>query len=73
MVTCDEDLAGQVFIGREELRVRSIGHCALLEENAMHLGKEADVSAHVLDISGEKEDSTAWVIGHRSRLECHTN
>ena len=55
MITCDEDLAGQVFIAREELRVRSIGHCALLEENAMHQGKEADVSAHVLDLSGEKK------------------
>ena len=29
-------------------------HCALLEEDAMHLGTEADVSAHVLDISGKK-------------------
>ena len=34
--------------------MRSIGHCALLEEDAMRLGTEADVSAHVLDISGKK-------------------
>ena len=34
--------------------MRSIGHCAMLEEDAMHLGTEADVSAHVLDISGKK-------------------
>ena len=52
MITCDEDLAGQIYVGREELKVRSIGHCAMLEEGAMHLGTEADVSAHVLDISG---------------------
>ena len=26
----------------------------MLEEDAMHLGTEADVSAHVVDISGEK-------------------
>ena len=26
----------------------------MLEEDAMHLGTEADVSAHVLDISGKK-------------------
>ena len=32
----------------------SIGHCAMLEENAMHLGTEADISAHVLDINGRK-------------------
>ena len=54
MITCDEDLAGQIYVGREELKVRSIGHCAMLEEEAMHIGTEADVSAHVLDISGKK-------------------
>ena len=26
----------------------------MLEEDAMHIGTEADVSAHVLDISGKK-------------------
>ena len=54
MITYDEDLAGQIYVGREELKVRSIGHCAMLEEDAMHIGTEADVSAHVLDISGRK-------------------
>ena len=53
MIKCDEDAAGQIYLGREELTVRSIGHCAMLEEDAMHLGTEADVSAHVLDISGK--------------------
>ena len=52
MTTCDQDLAGQIYVGKEELKVRSIGHCAMLEEDAMHIGTEADVSAHVLDISG---------------------
>ena len=54
MITCDEDLARQIYVCREELKVRSIGHCAMLEEDAMHIGTEADVSAHVLDISGKK-------------------
>ena len=54
MTTCDEDLAGQIYVGREELKVRSNGHCAMLEEDSMHLGTEADVSAHVLDMSGRK-------------------
>ena len=54
MITCDEDLAGQIYAGREELKVRLIGHCAMLEEDAIHLRWEADVSAHVLDISGKK-------------------
>ena len=54
MITCDEDLVGQIYVGKEELKVRSIGHCAMLEEGAMHIGTEADKSAHVLDISGKK-------------------
>ena len=52
MITCDEDLIGQIYVGKEELKVRSIGHCAMLEEDAMHIGTEADVTGHVLDISG---------------------
>ena len=43
MITCDEDLAGQIYVGREELKVRSIGHCAMLEDVAMHIGTESDV------------------------------
>ena len=54
MITCDEDLAGQIYVGKEDLKVRSIGHCAMLEEDEMHIGMEADLSAHVLDISGKK-------------------
>ena len=54
MITCDEDIAGKIYVGRKELKMRSIGHCTMLEEGAMHLGAEADVSAHLLDISGKK-------------------
>ena len=54
MITSDEDLVGQIYVGREELKVRSIGHCAKLEEDAMHIGTETDVSAHVLDLNGKK-------------------
>ena len=54
MITCADDLAVQIFVGREELKVRSIGHCAMLGEDAMHLDTEADVSTHVLDINGKK-------------------
>ena len=32
----------------------SIEHCAMLEEDAVHLGTEADVSVHVPDIKGKK-------------------
>ena len=68
----DEYLAGQIYVGREELKMRSIGHFAMLEEDAMHLGTGADVSAHVLDISGKK-DTNEWVVGHGSSLECNIN
>ena len=46
-ITCDCDLARQIFVSREEFKVRSIGNCAMLEEDALHLRTEADVSAHV--------------------------
>ena len=39
MITCDEDLAGQIYVGKEELKVRSIGHCAILEEDASTSGR----------------------------------
>ena len=52
MITCDEDIAGQIYVVREELKVRSIGHSAMLEEDAS--GTEANVSAHVLDLSAKK-------------------
>ena len=48
MMTCE----GHIFEGREELKVRSIGYCAKLDEYAMHLVTEAEVSAHVLDTNG---------------------
>ena len=54
LITCDKNLAGQIYLGRDELKVRSIGHCAMLEGDAIHLGPEADVSAHVADINGRK-------------------
>ena len=54
IIKCDEDLAGQIYVGREELKVRSIGHCVMLDEYAMYIGTEVDVSAHVLDISGKR-------------------
>ena len=54
LITCDKDLTGQIYIGWKEIKVRSIGHCAMLEDDAMHLGTEADISAHVLNIRGRK-------------------
>ena len=59
----EQDLAGQISVGREELKLISNWgrtkieinrHCAILEEDAMRLATEAGVSAHVLDISEKK-------------------
>ena len=41
---------GRIYIGREELKVRRIGHNAMLEQDAVHIGWEADLAAHVLDV-----------------------
>ena len=32
------DQIGQIYIGQEELKVRRIGHNAMLEQDAVHIG-----------------------------------
>ena len=54
MTTCDAVLTGQIYVGREELKVRSIWPCAMLEEDGLLLGTEADASGYDLNISGKK-------------------
>ena len=41
-------------MGQEELKVRRIGHDAMMEQDAVHIGYEADVTAHLLDTNGKK-------------------
>ena len=53
-VTTDSDQMGQIFLGQEELKVRRIGHDAMMEQDAVHIGYEADVTAHLLDTNGKK-------------------
>ena len=45
---------GRIYIGREELKVRRLRHNALLEQDAVHIGCEADLAAHVLDVQGRQ-------------------
>ena len=45
---------GQIYLGEEELKVRRIGHDAMMEQDAVHIGYEADVTAHLLDTNGSK-------------------
>ena len=43
---------GQIYLGEEELKVHRIGHDAKMEQDAVHMGYEADVTAHLLDTNG---------------------
>ena len=68
-VTTDDDQMGQIYLGEEELKVRWIGHAAMMEQDAVHVGYEADVIAHLLDTNGTKNRSHG-ASGHRSGSEC---
>ena len=53
-ITDAHDQIGRINIGQEELKVRRIGHNAMLEQDAVHIGCEADLAAHVLDVQGRQ-------------------
>ena len=53
-VTDASDQVGRIYLGREELKVRRIGHNAMLEPDAVNIGCEADLAAHVLDVQGRQ-------------------
>ena len=52
-VTNASDQVGQIYIDREELKVRRIGHNAMLEQDTVHIGCELNLAAHVLDVQGK--------------------
>ena len=52
-VTTDNNRIGQIYLRREELKVQIIGHNWLMKQDAVHIGKEADVTAHLLDTDGK--------------------
>ena len=52
--TVAADHVGRIYIGREELKVRGIGLNAMLEQDAVHIGCEADLAANVLDVQGRQ-------------------
>ena len=53
-VTDASDQIGRIYIGQEALKVRRIGHNAMLEQDAVHISCEADLAAHVLDVQGRQ-------------------
>ena len=65
-VTTDDDQIGQIYLGEEELKVRRIGHDAMMEQDAVHIGYEADVTAHLLDTNGTKIGVTGFWTQERS-------
>ena len=60
-VTTDSDQIGQIYLGPEELKVRRIGHDGMMEQDAVHIGYEADVTAHQLDTNGKKVGVTGFI------------
>ena len=55
-VTTDSDRIRQIYLGQEELKVRRIGHDAMMEQDAVHIGNEADVTAHLLDTPEKRSE-----------------
>ena len=53
-MTTDSDQIGQIYLGEEELKVRKIGHDAMMEQDAVHVGYQADKTAHLLVTIGKK-------------------
>ena len=53
-MTDASDQVGRIYIGREDLKVRRTRHNAMLEQDAVHIGCEADLAAHILDVQGRQ-------------------
>ena len=53
-LTADSDQMGQIYLKQEEFEIRRIGHDAMMEQDAVHIGYEADDTAHLLDTNGKK-------------------
>ena len=60
-MTTDSDQTGQIYLGEEELKVRRIGQDAMMEQDAVHIGYETDVTAHLLDTNVKKIGVTGLV------------
>ena len=53
-VTTHSDQIGQIYLDEEEFKVRRIRHDAMIEQDTVHIGYEADVTAYLLDTNGKK-------------------
>ena len=58
IITCDKDLTGKIYVDREELKVRSIGHCAMLEAASCDLStKTVKAVTQNNDASGPRKET----------------
>ena len=53
-MTTECDQKRQIYLGEEELKVRRIGHDAMMEQGVVPIEREVDVTAHLLDTNGKK-------------------
>ena len=71
-VTTDSDQTRQMFLGQEELKVRRIGHDAMMEQDAVYIGYEADATAYQLD-TDEKKDRSNRTSRYMSSSRCNVD
>ena len=60
-VTTDSEQIGPTNLVQEDLKVRRIGHDAMTEQDAVHIGYEADVTEHLLDTNAKKVGVTGYL------------
>ena len=53
-VTNASDPLGRIYALREELKLQIVGHNARLEQDAVHIGCEADLASHLFDQQGRQ-------------------
>ena len=63
-VTTDSEHIGQIYLGEEELKVRRIGHDAMMEQDAVHIGYEGgrDLWMNFLVVEN-LDDSDQFILG----------
>ena len=54
IATTDSDQIGHMYLGQEQIKVRRIGHDAMMEGDSVHIGYEEDVTVELLDTDEKK-------------------
>ena len=72
LVTNAFDQKGRIYIGQEELKVRRKGNNAMPEQDAVYIGCETDLAAHVLS-EQRRQFSPRGAAGQRHGSQCHAH